>query len=102
VTNLSKREIAQRVNERFNVPLVAAVAIVDEVFRYIVEELGTGRGVELRDYAVFRVVKQKARVGRNPKIPDIDVTIPAGHRVKLTPGRLMREAMERLTKKNEE
>lgn len=99
MTSLSKREIAQQLTDEFHFPLETSIAIIDHVFGSIIESLATGRGVELRDYASFRVVEQKERVGRNPQEPGTDVRIPAHFRVKLKPGRLMREAMAELTAK---
>jgi integration host factor subunit beta len=95
--SLSKREIAQQLTGEFNLSLETSIALVDHVFRSIINCLATGRDVELRDYAVFRVVEQKERVGRNPRVPGSEAPIPERFRIKLKPGRLMREAMAQLT-----
>ena len=51
--------------------------------------LASGRDVELRNFGVFEVRLTKARVGRNPKDPGIDVPIPARATVKFKSGKIM-------------
>jgi nucleoid DNA-binding protein len=95
--NLSKRNIAARLIERRGVHHLEAIGIVDEVFRTILDALAKGQDVQLRDYAIFRVVERKARMGRDPNKVGSEKSIPAHFAVKLKPGRLMEQAMAKLT-----
>jgi nucleoid DNA-binding protein len=49
--------------------------------------------------AVFEVKIRKARVGRNPKLPEIDVPIPARAMVKFKAGKEMGELVLKLSPK---
>ena len=57
----------------------------------ITTALASGRDVELRNFGVFEVRLTKSRVGRNPKQPEKDVTIPAWATVKFKAGKIMRQ-----------
>ena len=45
----------------------------------------------LRNFGAFQVREVAAKVGRNPKKPDIEVHIPARASVKFKPGKEMKE-----------
>jgi nucleoid DNA-binding protein len=65
----------------------------------LTEALAVGETVELRNFGVFKVKTRRARIGRNPKVPEIDVKIPATAQVKFTAGKLMRKAVLKLSPK---
>ena len=52
--------------------------------------LSEGYRVEFRDFGVFRRIKRKPRVGRNPKNPEGTVKIPSCETIRFKPGRIMR------------
>ena len=58
-----------------------------------------GTTVELRNFGVFEVKVRRARIGRNPNLPEKDVPIPPRAVVKFKPGKEMRESVLRLTPK---
>ena len=41
--------------------------ILEIIFLKIVEALREGRNIEIRGFGTYKVVKRKARIGRNPK-----------------------------------
>jgi nucleoid DNA-binding protein len=53
--------------------------------------------VESRNFGVFDVRILKARTGRNPHKPEVDVPIPARATVKFKAGREMRAEVLKLT-----
>lgn len=57
------------------------------------DTLHQGDRLEFRDFGVFEVVERKAKIGRNPKVPEIPIQIPGRKVVKFTPGKKMREQM---------
>jgi nucleoid DNA-binding protein len=62
--------------------------------------LAKGDKVELRKFGVFEVKIRKARVGRNPNKPEIDVPIPARSMVKFKAGKEMRAEVLKLPAKS--
>jgi len=62
--------------------LLDAQSVVGKTLESITEVLAQGQTVELRNFGVFDVVTRKARVGRNPKIPEVTVQIPAKAKVR--------------------
>jgi len=61
------------------------------------ESLAKGDKVELRNFGVFDVKMQRARIGRNPRRPETDVPIPSRTMVKFTAGKEMRTEVLKLT-----
>ena len=41
--------------------------ILKNIFSEIIEALKNGQNVEIRGFGMYKIVKRKARVGRNPK-----------------------------------
>ena len=65
-------------------------SMVGKTLDCITLALVQGQTVELRNFGVFDVVKCKPRVGRNPKIPEITVHIPAKAKVRFRAGKEMK------------
>jgi integration host factor subunit beta len=61
----------------------------------ITESLASGERLEFRDFGVFEVVERKQKIGRNPKNASVPIIIPARKAVKFTPGKKMKEVVER-------
>ena len=55
-------------------------------------ELAQGNTVVFRNFGTFMPVTRKAKVGRNPKNPAVDVAIPERTVVKFKPGALLKKA----------
>jgi nucleoid DNA-binding protein len=70
--------------------------VVQRTLDHIVNELGAGRGVELRNFGVFTLKKRRSRVGRNPNDPSNEVPIPERIVVKFKPGKVMRDKVGKL------
>lgn len=64
------------------------------------ECLASGERVEFRDFGVFEVVKRKQKIGRNPKKASQPIVIPERKAVKFTPGKKMRQCIEKGEKKS--
>ena len=67
------------------------LTVVQKTLDYITESLAKGEKVELRNFGVFEVRVRKARIGRNPHVPNKDVPIPQRSVVKFKPGKEMRK-----------
>lgn len=59
----------------------------------ILEALNKGDDVSLIGFGSFKVVKTKARIGRNPRTGK-EIKIPAGKKVKFTVGKNLKQAVK--------
>jgi nucleoid DNA-binding protein len=96
---LTKRDLVVRISEETGLNQTEVFAIVQKTLDYITESLAKGGKAELRNFGVFEVKVRKARVGRNPNRPEIDVPIPARSMVKFKAGKEMRAQVLKLTPK---
>ncbi|ALJ56366.1 DNA-binding protein HU [Candidatus Xiphinematobacter sp. Idaho Grape] len=97
--NLTKRSLVLSVSEELNLVQQDVSQVIQKTLDYIVESLAKGQDVELRNFGVFEVKLTKARIGRNPNKPEIDVVIPARATVKFRPGRVMQRRVMLRTEK---
>ncbi len=96
---LTKRDLVVRISEEAGLTQTQVFDVVQKTLDYITEALAKGDRVEIREFGVFEVKTRKARVGRNPNKPEIDVPIPARSMVKFKMGRVMRANVLKLTPK---
>ena len=89
--NLTKREIVTRISEETGLTQLDVAGILQRALDAITDALATGQNVEFRNFGVFEVKLTKPRVGRNPKAPDQEVTIPPRAVVKFKAGKIMRQ-----------
>ena len=87
---LTKRDLVVRISEETGLIQQQVLDVVQKTLDYIAESLARHDKVELRNFGVFEVKIRKARVGRNPNVPETDVPIPARAVVKFKPGKEMR------------
>ncbi len=93
---LTKRYLVTRISGETGLIQIQVMDVVQKTLDHILEALAKGDKVELRNFGVFQVKVQKARIGRNPHTPDTDVPIPARSVVKFKPGKEMRTAVLKL------
>ena len=55
--------------------------ILESIFFQIAEALSRGQNVEIRGFGTYKIVKRKARIGRNPKNSET-VEIPEKNAIK--------------------
>jgi nucleoid DNA-binding protein len=96
---LTKRDIVRHISEETGLNQAHVVEVVQKTLNYITEALAKGGKVELRNFGVFDVKTSKAKVGRNPLKPEIDVMIPARSRVKFKAGKEMKAEVLKLSPK---
>jgi len=94
---MTKRDLVVRISEETGMVQHDVLNVVQRTLDHIVEAVAAGTTVELRNFGVFEVKVRKARIGRNPKRPEIDVSIPRRSVVKFKPGKEMREAVLKVT-----
>ena len=96
---LTKRDLVVRISDETGLKQQQTFSVVQRTLDYIAEALGKGDKVELRNFGVFEVKIRKARVGRNPNAPAVDVPIPQRAVVKFKAGKEMRAAVLKLSPK---
>ncbi|HTB83127.1 MAG TPA: HU family DNA-binding protein [Candidatus Sulfotelmatobacter sp.] len=97
---LTKRDLVVRISEESGLIQTQVFDVVQKTLDYIAEALAKGDKVELRNFGVFEVKIRKARIGRNPNKPEIDVPIPARSMVKFKAGKEMRAEVLKLATKS--
>jgi DNA-binding protein HU-beta len=70
-----------------------AQSAVERVISSITKALKKGEDVTLTGFGTFKVVKRKARKGRNPYTGE-EIKIKATKAPKFTPGKLLKEAVK--------
>ena len=96
---LTKRGLVLRICEDTDQPQQHVFDIVQRTFDHITKALAQGEKVELRNFGIFDVKVRKARTGRNPSVPGIEVPIPERSVVKFKAGREMRLLVRKLAPK---
>jgi DNA-binding protein HU-beta len=80
-STMNRGSLARRIHEQFELPMRTSIAIVDDLFLTIVNDLYNGGKCEIRGFGTFRVHHSKARKGRNPATGAL-CDIPARCRIK--------------------
>ena len=96
---LTKQDLVVRISEATGLAQTQVFDVVQKTLDHISEALAKGDNVELRNFGMFDVVVSKPRIGRNPKLPEIDMAIPARATVKFKAGKEMRTEVLKLSPK---
>lgn len=91
--NTTKKHLIDAVAARTKMKRADVKVVVQTLLDQIVEELGKGNRLELRDFGVFEVRERAQREAQNPKTLE-KVVVPPKRAVKFKSGRKMCEAME--------
>jgi nucleoid DNA-binding protein len=94
---LTKRDLVVRISSETGLIQQQVMEIVQKTLDYIAEALANGDKVELRNFGVFEVKVRRARVGRNPNAPEVDVPIPQRAVVKFKAGKEMKASVFKLS-----
>jgi nucleoid DNA-binding protein len=88
---------ADLINEVANVvsTKTEAQAAVDRVFQSIVDTLKRGDAATLVGFGTFKVVKRKARVGRNPQT-GAEIQIGPSNAPKFVPGKALKDTVNEI------
>ncbi len=96
---MTKRDLVVRIADETGLNQRDVSRVVQKTLDHVTNELGAGRGVELRNFGVFTLKTRKKRIGRNPNVPENEVEIPERIVVKFKPGRVMKEKVDKLNKR---
>ena len=91
--NVTKKDLIDQIAGSTNEKRVVVKAVVQAFLDLLVEQLGRGERIELRDFGVFEVKRRAPRVAQNPKtLAKVDV--PAKSSVKFKAGRIMKARVD--------
>ena len=90
---MAKAEIVKALKEKAGLATLAqAEAAYDSLFGIIKAALKKGDALAITGFGSFKVVKRKARKGRNPRTGK-EIQIPASKAVKFTVGKALKESL---------
>jgi nucleoid DNA-binding protein len=95
---ITKRDIVIKVQKDLGPRMtqLEVKEVVQRVLDMIIDALAAGHTVELRNFGIFKPVKRKARIGRNPNNPSVEVRIPEKWVADFKPGRIMKMRVSEL------
>ncbi len=87
---MTKKDIARRIADELDRPLLETMQIVQKTLDAIINVLIEEGRVELRNFGVFEVKKRKSRQARNPRTGE---KVVVGERFTITfkPGQIVKE-----------
>ena len=90
---MTKAEFVKTLKEKAGLATLAqAEAAYENLFAIIKAALKKGDAVAVTGFGSFKVVKRKARKGRNPRTGK-EIKIPAKKAVKFAPGKSLKESL---------
>lgn len=96
MATITKRELVIKITDTLGekgieITQQHVLDVVQTLIDCVTDSLAQGDTVVMRNFGAFQVREMKAKIGRNPKNPGKDVTIPARAAVKFKPGKEMKE-----------
>ena len=93
----TKRELVVSIANRTGLTQLEVKEVIQRTLDSIVDALAQGKTIELRNFGIFKPVKRKARIGRNPNNPTVEVKIPEKWIADFKPGRIMKQKVAMLS-----
>lgn len=86
---MTKRELAVKIAEKTGITQFCVLKVIDELLKEITAALSREKGIELRNFGVFKVRLRKERTGRNPRTGE-KVPIPPRKVVHFKAGKILK------------
>ncbi|MCK5862879.1 MAG: integration host factor subunit beta [Candidatus Hydrogenedentes bacterium] len=87
---MTRNDLTIRFAERMGIDPEEATPYVETFMSIILDNLGKGDRIEIRNFGVFQIIERNARVARNPKT-GIKVQVAAKRTVKFKAGKSLLE-----------
>ena len=87
---MTRNDLAVRFAEQMGMAPEEAVPYVETFMSIILDNLGKGERIEIRDFGVFQIMERRARVARNPRTGE-KVHVDAKRTVKFKTGKALLE-----------
>ena len=94
---MTKKDLVTQISRDTGLDEDDVYAVVQRALELMMDALARGEPIELRNFGIFRVRWQRARIGRNPHQPEEAVPIPARPAIKFKPGKRLRERVLQLS-----
>ncbi len=91
--NVTKKHLVDEITRQTKLSRHDVQTVVQGVLDQMIEAIGSGQRIEIRDFGVFEVKSRAARTAQNPKTLE-PVPVPPKRAVRFKPGRLMKAALE--------
>lgn len=95
MATMTKKKLIQLISQSRAVHPNDVRNVVQSFLDAMTEALAKGDRLEFRDFGIFEIVRRKQKIGRNPKNAAVPIIIPARRGVKFTPGKRMKELIEK-------
>ncbi|MBK1790074.1 HU family DNA-binding protein [Persicirhabdus sediminis] len=93
---ITKRDLVMKLSNKTGLNQQEVMSVLESMLETVTEELAKGNSVVMRNFGSFQVREMKGKIGRNPKNPGKDMTIPPRAVVKFKPGKEMKEKVARI------
>ena len=93
-SNLTRKELAQTINEKLGFSQRSSGELVDSVFEVLKKTLLQEESIKLVQFGTFTVRKKTSRVGRNPRTGET-MEISKRSMVSFRPSKVVRESLNR-------
>jgi len=90
---MTKKDIINIIATKTNLPQHIVHEVVQLTINSMSDALVRGESITIRNFGVFNVVTTKSKLGRNPKNPSVEVTIPARKNVKFRIGKELKDKL---------
>jgi nucleoid DNA-binding protein len=99
MSTVTKKNLIQSISQERGVHPNDVRNVIQSFLDAMTENLAKGDRLEFRDFGVFEIVERKQKIGRNPKDAAVPIVIPARRAVKFTPGKKMKQLIEKMVPK---
>ena len=107
MATITKRELAINITNKLGAKGIEltqqdVLEVVQTLIDEVTDSLAKGDSVVMRNFGAFQVREMKAKIGRNPKNPGVDIQIPERSVVKFRAGKELKELLASSTDPVEE
>jgi len=95
MATITKKQLINKISQQRGLHPNEVRLVIQSFLDDMTDCLSEGDRLEFRDFGVFEVVKRKQKIGRNPKNAAIPIVIPERSAVKFTPGKKMKQLIEK-------
>ena len=92
--NISKEIISKKINYHIGVPISFSKKLIDLMVETITEGLNRDGNVKISGFGTFKVVKKRARIGRNPKTNE-KYTIKSRNVISFYPSKFVKKKLSK-------
>jgi len=100
MATIKKKKLINAISQSKGLNPTEVRTVVQAFLNEMTTCLSQGHRLEFRDFGVFEIVERRQKIGRNPKNAAVPIIIPARRAVKFTPGKKMRQFVEKTEERN--